>query len=206
MTKIFLFIIFGVALLCGVSYLLWEKSFAVPTLPEQIACTQEAMLCPDGSYVGRTGPQCEFSRCPDNVWETFIDEKQGISFQYPEQLTTTYIRAFDWPPKINVINEPFSCMEGGSEVVSRGATQKRTINNQVYCVTEIMGAAAGTAYTQYTYTFPKNDRVLIFTFTLKSVECGNYDDPQKTLCENERGAFNVDSIVDRMASSLEIRN
>ncbi len=29
-----------------------------------IACTMEAMLCPDGSYVGRTGPKCEFSPCP----------------------------------------------------------------------------------------------------------------------------------------------
>ena len=29
-----------------------------------IACTMEAKLCPDGSYVGRTGPNCEFSKCP----------------------------------------------------------------------------------------------------------------------------------------------
>jgi hypothetical protein len=29
-----------------------------------IACTMEAMLCPDGSYVGRTGPNCQFAPCP----------------------------------------------------------------------------------------------------------------------------------------------
>lgn len=29
-----------------------------------VACTQEAKLCPDGSYVGRTGPNCEFAACP----------------------------------------------------------------------------------------------------------------------------------------------
>ena len=29
------------------------------------ACTEEAKLCPDGSAVGRTGPNCEFSACPD---------------------------------------------------------------------------------------------------------------------------------------------
>ena len=28
------------------------------------ACTQEAKLCPDGSAVGRTGPNCEFAACP----------------------------------------------------------------------------------------------------------------------------------------------
>ena len=35
------------------------------TLPgsEAVMCTADAMLCPDGSYVGRTGPQCEFV-CP----------------------------------------------------------------------------------------------------------------------------------------------
>ena len=29
-------------------------------------CTQEAKLCPDGSYVSRTGPNCEFALCPSN--------------------------------------------------------------------------------------------------------------------------------------------
>jgi hypothetical protein len=28
------------------------------------ACTEEAMICPDGSAVGREGPNCEFSPCP----------------------------------------------------------------------------------------------------------------------------------------------
>jgi hypothetical protein len=28
-----------------------------------IACTMEARMCPDGSYVGRTGPDCEFAPC-----------------------------------------------------------------------------------------------------------------------------------------------
>jgi hypothetical protein len=28
------------------------------------ACTEEAKQCPDGSYVSRTGPNCEFAPCP----------------------------------------------------------------------------------------------------------------------------------------------
>jgi hypothetical protein len=32
--------------------------------PGVIGCTLEAKQCPDGSYVGRTGPNCEFSECP----------------------------------------------------------------------------------------------------------------------------------------------
>jgi hypothetical protein len=27
-------------------------------------CTQDVKICPDGSYVGRTGPNCEFAACP----------------------------------------------------------------------------------------------------------------------------------------------
>jgi len=36
---------------------------AVPT-DLLVACTMEAMVCPDGSFAGRTGPDCEFEPCP----------------------------------------------------------------------------------------------------------------------------------------------
>lgn len=32
--------------------------------PEPVACTEEALMCPDGSGVGRTGPSCAFAPCP----------------------------------------------------------------------------------------------------------------------------------------------
>ena len=31
------------------------------------ACSEEAKQCPDGSYVARTGPSCEFAACPEPV-------------------------------------------------------------------------------------------------------------------------------------------
>jgi len=34
--------------------------------PSPVACTMEAKQCPDGSYVSRTGPKCEFSPCPSS--------------------------------------------------------------------------------------------------------------------------------------------
>jgi len=36
----------------------------VPIQKQPVACTAEAKLCPDGSAVGRTGPNCEFAPCP----------------------------------------------------------------------------------------------------------------------------------------------
>ncbi len=44
---------------------------------EQIVCTMEAKICPDGTAVGRSGPQCQFEECP-TIKETTkakIDEK-----------------------------------------------------------------------------------------------------------------------------------
>lgn len=32
--------------------------------PSAVACTMEAKICPDGSSVGRSGPNCEFAPCP----------------------------------------------------------------------------------------------------------------------------------------------
>jgi hypothetical protein len=39
----------------------------LPTYDDnQVACTMDAKVCPDGSYVGRVAPTCDFSACPTN--------------------------------------------------------------------------------------------------------------------------------------------
>ncbi len=40
-----------------------EEVVPIPT-ETAVACTMEAKQCPDGSYVGRSGPKCEFAQCP----------------------------------------------------------------------------------------------------------------------------------------------
>jgi hypothetical protein len=43
-------------------------AYSLHTVPfcsqETVVCTQEVKLCPDGSYVGRIVPSCEFAQCP----------------------------------------------------------------------------------------------------------------------------------------------
>ena len=43
---------------------LWVANRTVKAPGDAQACTMEAKLCPDGSAVGRTGPNCEFAECP----------------------------------------------------------------------------------------------------------------------------------------------
>lgn len=46
------------------NFSLWQLN-SEPTSHQPISCTQEAKLCPDGSYVGRVGDKCEFAACPN---------------------------------------------------------------------------------------------------------------------------------------------
>ena len=52
-----------IVVFAGGAYFFLAKPFE-PQNPGGIACTTEAKQCPDGSYVGRTGPDCAFAACP----------------------------------------------------------------------------------------------------------------------------------------------
>ncbi len=56
------------ALAGGVVVYNQNKGSSVPNNPDGtggVVCTMEAKMCPDGvTYVGRTGPHCEFAACP----------------------------------------------------------------------------------------------------------------------------------------------
>jgi hypothetical protein len=48
--------LFFITIVSGV--IIWQL------IPKHFGCTTEAKICPNGSSVGRTGPSCEFSKCP----------------------------------------------------------------------------------------------------------------------------------------------
>lgn len=56
--KYVLFALIAIGVIAGIA-----STFMSPKEEELIACTMDAMVCADGSTVGRSGPNCEFA-CP----------------------------------------------------------------------------------------------------------------------------------------------
>lgn len=75
--RIVLATILAIVLLTAVAvYRNWQKSNASPTI-----CTMEALLCPDGSYVGRQGKDCAFTACSGTSFTGKLIQTPGNDFQ-----------------------------------------------------------------------------------------------------------------------------
>jgi hypothetical protein len=87
---------------------LWFKTVSQePPQEEPVFCTQDAMQCPDGSYVGRTGPNCEFV-CP------------GVG-------TTTQVSLYYYNPSLDQGPGGAQCSEAGLVEVGRLAPANITL-------------------------------------------------------------------------------
>ena len=193
-----------ILLLAGAVYLFRLKTY---NQPGPVACTMEAKLCPDGSYVGRSGPRCEFTQCPevtiDSSWKTATDTVAQLEFRYPEKIDANYISAQEWPPKITVTSGSLVCQDAsGTSSLPEQAT-RRLIGGRDYCVKFVAEGAAGTIYTTYDYTTQIGDKLITMNFTLRYPQCYNYDNPAQTNCQKERETFDLDGLVGKMISSLK---
>lgn len=58
-----------------------------------VICSQDALACPDGSYVSRHGPNCEFDACPSiqsseiKNWKMYFNRQYKFSLKYPPDWT-----------------------------------------------------------------------------------------------------------------------
>lgn len=211
-----LLIVAGMIVLIGGAVMTWYNLFRAP---EPVFCIQDAMECPDGSYVGRIPPKCEFAACPvatstcplpegcgpaTSTLMTKVDPAQNLEYQYVQSLPTVYIQAQDWPPTVTAKAASFTCVgePAGTSTYEVVATE-RLIGEQRYCVKTSIGAAAGSAYTTYEYATIKNSRLVTVGFTLRLPQCANYGEPQQTACAAERQAFDSDTLVEPIVASLK---
>jgi hypothetical protein len=184
----------------------------VPVTP--VVCTEEAKICPDGSSVGRTGPKCEFTDCPESPssdmskWNWVLSEvsPQGAQFSYPKPVPTTYVTTQYWPPVVTMTSEDFSCKEGSALNSDGKQAQfaRKTIGGSLYCVATSAEGAAGSTYTSYEYATTQGDFLTKVSFTLRTPQCMNYDEPEQSACKTDQASFNVDALADRIASSLKM--
>lgn len=115
--KKLIFIIIALLVVIAISYL-------VAYLPganndDQVFCTQDALLCYDGSFVGRSGPDCAFSPCPNR------DAITGILEQTPDGLRLVVVApseaigvSYFIPLQVNITNAIADLV--GERVVVRG--------------------------------------------------------------------------------------
>ena len=158
-----------------------------------ILCTEEVKFCADGSSVEREAPNCEFTKCPEL-----------IAAYYPENLSAVFISPVEWPPKISLSAGIFSCSETPAESSLPSRIAKRLVDNRLYCVEAASEGAAGSVYTDYTYTTQKNSQLLSLKFVLRYPQCDNYEDQNRAKCKAERETFDLDSVIDRIAMGIQI--
>ncbi|MEK7579567.1 MAG: hypothetical protein AAB460_03505 [Patescibacteria group bacterium] len=63
-TKILLWIVVIIIIIVGLVAVFAKPNVLAPNGNNEIACTMDAKICPDGTAVGRVGPNCEFAPCP----------------------------------------------------------------------------------------------------------------------------------------------
>ena len=84
-----------------------------PPANNTTACTMEAKICPDGTAVGRTGPNCEFAPCPQIVGNDSdvhgCKASAGYSWCETEQKC---VREFETPCKLTE-TQAFGVAEAG---------------------------------------------------------------------------------------------
>ena len=73
-----------VVTLIGAAYFVLTTQEYTPDAFDDVACTEEAKECDDGSFVVRGGPDCEFTECP--AW----------SVDVPTNPSEDIVEGFQW--------------------------------------------------------------------------------------------------------------
>lgn len=152
---------------------------------------------------------------PEEVEETKefkIKVGKAPNYQFPEQLKADYISAQDWkvevikdeteyPEKFEVTEKGITCEERKLETDLPGRIHPEVIDGKSYCIETKSEGAAGTTYTEYSYSTLKDNNLVTISFLAKYSNCGNFSEPERTECENERETFEFDQVISEIINS-----
>jgi hypothetical protein len=174
-----------------------------PIVPKQpVACTQEAKICPDGTAVGRSGPNCDFAQCPSAQnqtvnWKILSNAQYGFQFMYP----TGFFDASQPPqilvgdcnygvfpgqcPNINdiVINNMAAAGGDINAIKSNLANpnywlnpagDKLTVNDVSYCLYRTGDAAMSHTYSYDYYVTVIGNKCLVVNLNTSQTNCEVY--------------------------------
>jgi hypothetical protein len=185
------------------------RRIAAAVLCTLAAACQRAPDPPQGSSSPAVPPAARTDVAVANAavdtsgWLTHADPSRYLSFRYPQELGTRFVHPVDWPPTLQIVDGPLLCAGAGVDFARAGKTERVSIGGRAYCVTRASEGAAGSIYTSYDYAFENERRVFILTFSLRAVQCANYDEPEKSACESERATFDVSPTIDAIARTIE---
>jgi hypothetical protein len=126
-------------------FMVWRLS--VTQLPVARACSMEAKICPDGTAVGRTGPNCEFVECPRSSTSTPVAGMITVSSDGNLDLAVGQTgKAGDLNVTINAITADsrcpvdVQCIRAGDVRMSitledRSNTETRTVSSELPRIT-----------------------------------------------------------------------
>lgn len=143
----------------------------------------------------------------EEEWTEGNDSTGTVSFSYPNDFDTEYITPVDWPPVLTLSNEVFGCTETSASTGNMSFTEERSVSGREMCVTETMEGAAGSVYTDYSYTFRQNASTTgTFTFSTRMSQCANYGEAERMECDKEREEFSLDELISDIIGTIMLEN
>jgi len=147
--------------------------------PQNVACTLDALLCPDGSSVGRVPPSCEFAPCPtvapDETANWKIYESSTFSLKYPPAWPTPIVNQQSTTKEYLFPSSNFTIREGTrySQSLNRALTyqeiiaeqEKAAVGSQQVTVADIatkkyINKLGASSWEQTIILQPKNSKVI----------------------------------------------
>lgn len=138
----------------------------------------------------------------DTSLTMYTDPQSGVTFGYPSVMPERYVTEADWPPIFTYSPEVIACQSTSDSTSTPGYTSTTTlINGHEYCLSEQTEGAAGSVYHTYRVGYEKDGGYLLFSFSLRYVQCLNYDMPESEVCQAEQDSFDINTLIDMIAQS-----